>query len=128
MEYLDAFQYILDALEIFSERGQLRKDALEDATIYLSQIAMAVNHKTNPAYSFILDKTVQAVSSAKEIQMNFIPAEIRKIITDALNQLKIIIGNMCYDYFTVHDIPENEEDIQLLLKVIKLRRGELVQG
>lgn len=127
MEYLDALQYILDCLDIIKagKRDLITKDKLDDVAIYVGNVDNILSRKSrNSAFHFVMEKTIGAIATIKDLKIDNIPNDMKQVLVDSLYQMRVIVANLAYDYFTINDFDETvEEDVELLLEVIRIRRG-----
>lgn len=127
MEYLDALQYILDCLDIIKagKRDLITKDKLDDVAIYVGNVDKILSRKSrNSAFHFVMEKTIGAIATIKDLKIDNIPNDMKQVLVDSLYQMRVIVANLAYDYFTINDFDETvEEDVELLLEVIRIRRG-----
>lgn len=127
MEFLDAFQYVLDSLSLLhaGERVQVPKDKIGDIETYVYGIASGLKeYIANSTLRIEIDRALQAIDAVKTINCANLQDDIRDILVESLTAIKIEIADMTYKYFTVNDFDEDcEEDVELLTEVIKIKRG-----
>lgn len=127
MELLDAVQYTFDCLELMKagKRDLVSKDKLNDVAIYVKQIdSIVTQYKRDPAFHFIIERVVRSIAMIQELKIDNIPSDMKDILVEALMQLRKVVADITYSYYTVNDFDETvEEDVDLLLEVIRIRRG-----
>lgn len=127
MEFLDAFQYILDSLEILhaGEKTQVPKERIQDIKVYLGSIMTLLGkYMKNSSLRMDVARAMEAISAIESMNCVFISDEVKGVLTGALKAIEAVIADMAYTYFTVHDFDEDcEEDVEIITKIIKVKRG-----
>lgn len=128
MDYLDAFQFIQDALDSLKDgkKDQVPKNKIDDVMFYIyackDHLKRADMTKVGIKLGF--ERVVQSLDATKRLDVEMIPDSVRDIILESLHLLKRELAFIIYAYFTVNDFDETvEEDVKILEEVIRIKRG-----
>lgn len=125
MDILDAYQAVLDAEESMhaGKQNQITKDDLMDSTIYIVELHRFLQeYEGNKSIlSFVLERLFSAVNTAKEIDKEVLPANVKEFIVLALMQTKKTLADIIYAKYKDTEIAE--DDIDLFTDVICTVRG-----
>lgn len=127
MRFLNAFEYTQEALDVLhaGERVQVPKDVLEDVGLYLVGI---MEYMKGNANSVMLKTSatnlVKVITEVEKDDVSFLADSTKDIIVTVIKRVQLVIVDEIYQYYTDNDIEEDNNVLDILADVIRIKRGE----